>query len=397
MPASSIYIHLPFCKTKCPYCDFASFAKEDDKRQRYIDALCSEIDQRMLQWDLRDVEIKTIFFGGGTPSVHSRAELEQIFSKLKQWFKILNSAEITLEANPGTIDRAKLEQFIELGINRISFGAQSFDPDLLEKLGRGHSVEDSIRFASVLNRHCKEERRSNPVDQQSLSTGLLHCVRNDGRLASWSLDLIYGLPGQSLESWQQSLEQALEFSPPHISAYCLSIEANTPYGKIYGDSSHQDLPQETKLIEMYELANEKFKAAGLERYEISNWAKPGHEARHNLVYWRGQEYFAFGLSAHGYIDSLRYANTREFEQYLAGIFEQESSKIGTQEKLEEKILLGLRLAEGLSLNQELNAAINQAKLQELKNTGFIEGQNLIKLSDKAQLVSNRVIAELCYH
>lgn len=374
MPASSIYIHLPFCKTKCPYCDFASFAKEDAKRELYIDALCREIDLRMAEWQLADIEIKTIFFGGGTPSVHSAVELEQIFSKLKQYFKILKSAEITLEANPGTIDEVKLEEFLALGINRISFGAQSFDAALLEKLGRGHSVDDSIRFANVLNRHC------------------------GGRLASWSLDLIYGLPGQSLESWLATVDKALEFSPPHISAYCLSIEASTPYGQIYGDSSHKDLPPEDTLIEMYEFANHKFKEVGLQRYEISNWAKPGHEAQHNLTYWRAQEYFAFGLSAHGYIDSIRYANTRDLNEYLErALVQVQQNKISDQEKLEEKLMLGLRLAEGLHLDPELKQVINLAKLEEFKANGFVEGQNLIRLSNKAQLLSNRVIAELCYH
>lgn len=368
-----IYIHLPFCKTKCPYCDFASFAKEDDKRQVYIDALVREIDTRMQKWAFEPGTIETIFFGGGTPSVHSKAELAQVLDKIKQHFSLADSVEITLEANPGTIDRSKLEQFLELGVNRISFGAQSFDAALLDKLGRGHSVQDSIDFIEVLTELFPDS------------------------LNSWSFDLIYGLPGQSIESWLSTVETALSYKPPHISAYCLSIEKNTPYGKIYKDSSHATLPQEDDLVTMYERANELFAAAGLQRYEISNWSKPGHEARHNLIYWRAQEYYAFGLSAHGYVDSCRYQNTRDLDEYIAGISETQSSRIPNDEKLEEKIMLQLRLREGLDLDEDIQAYINTVNLEKMKKQGFISGDKTIKLTDKAQMLSNRIIAELCYH
>ncbi|MDA0772037.1 MAG: radical SAM family heme chaperone HemW [Cyanobacteria bacterium] len=380
-----IYIHLPFCKTKCPYCDFASFAKEDDKRQVYIDALVREIDARMQKWAFEPGTIETIFFGGGTPSVHSKAELAQVLDKVKQHFSLADSVEITLEANPGTIDRSKLEQFLELGVNRISFGAQSFDAALLDKLGRGHSVQDSINFIEVLTELFPDS------------------------LNSWSFDLIYGLPGQTIESWLSTVETALSYKPPHISAYCLSIEKNTPYGKIYKDSSHATLPQEEDLVTMYERANELFATAGLQRYEISNWAKPGHEARHNLIYWRAQEYYAFGLSAHGYVDSYRYHNTRDLDEYInastvasnGGIkvaaIQVESVKIDNEEKLEEKIMLQMRLAEGLDLDQQIQAYINVDNLEKMKKAGFISGDKNIKLTDKAQMLSNRIIAELCYH
>ncbi|MBT6843267.1 MAG: radical SAM family heme chaperone HemW [Candidatus Melainabacteria bacterium] len=368
-----IYIHLPFCKTKCPYCDFASFAKEDDKRQVYIDALVREIDTRMQKWAFEPGTIETIFFGGGTPSVHSKAELAQVLDKIKQHFSLADSVEITLEANPGTIDRSKLEQFLELGVNRISFGAQSFDAALLDKLGRGHSVQDSIDFIEVLTELFPDS------------------------LNSWSFDLIYGLPGQSIESWLSTVETALSYKPPHISAYCLSIEKNTPYGKIYKDSSHATLPQEDDLVTMYERANELFAAAGLQRYEISNWSKPGHEAQHNLIYWRAQEYYAFGLSAHGYVDSCRYQNTRDLDEYIAGISETQSSRIPNDEKLEEKIMLQLRLREGLDLDEDIQAYINTVNLEKMKKQGFISGDKTIKLTDKAQMLSNRIIAELCYH
>ncbi|MCE2929563.1 MAG: radical SAM family heme chaperone HemW, partial [Candidatus Caenarcaniphilales bacterium] len=348
--AESIYIHLPFCKTKCPYCDFASFAgQESQSMSDYTRALINEIKWRM-PIASKNTNLKTIFFGGGTPSLQEPSDIALLLDVLKLYFNFDKDIEITLEANPGTINLDKLQKFINAGINRISIGVQTFDQELLMKLGRGHSLEDS--FIAI-------------EDIKKLD------------FKSWSFDLIYGLPGQTLASWQDTLEKAISFDPPHISAYALSIEPNTPYGKIYKDYSHADLPQEDLLVEMYLLTNKLLKKANLERYEISNWSKPSHQAKHNLCYWKAESYYAFGLSAHGFVDSCRYFNTRDLHEYMmlfqdsdvlnqASKFNlekvQEKIFIGEDENLEEKILLGLRLSPGLELFDSIKSKIDFSKI-----------------------------------
>lgn len=371
----SIYIHLPFCMTKCPYCDFASFAVGDKDRSfdDYIDALVYEIDYRCQGTD-KSI-IKTIFFGGGTPSVHSQKELRRILDKIQDHFIFDPEIEISLEANPGTVNRDKLQAFKELGINRISFGAQTFDPALLTKLGRGHSINDTYRTLEDI-------------------------IALDFK--SWSFDLIYGLPGQDLGSWQATVDESLSFNPPHISAYALSVEENTPYGDIYKNSKHPDLPQEDDLVAMYQLADESFASRSLKRYEISNWSRVGHEAKHNLCYWRAQEYYAFGLSAHGYLNSKRYANTRDLNRYIEAakqkmnnFEEQEASYISEADSLEEEILLRLRLEEGLDLDLAAAKKINSTKLDLMLEQGMLEQDDrIIRLTSKGILVSNSVIGEL---
>lgn len=388
MPAKSIYIHLPFCKTKCPYCDFASFVEDEtSKQQAYIDALNREIDLRLRDYDFESDLIETIFFGGGTPSIHNQKQLRQILDKLQQYFRFNKNVEVTLEANPGTIDLNKLIEFREIGINRISIGVQTFDEKLLQKLGRGHSVQDSFK--------------------------VIEDIKNAG-YNSWSFDLIYGLPQQDLESWNKTLDISLDLATPHISAYALSIEERTPFGAIYKNSYHQDLPNEDLVIEMYSLANEKFENTGLLRYEISNWAKANFEAKHNLTYWQAEEYFAFGLSAHGYIDRTRYKNVRELKNYMDFFLDSESMNkkvlteqkynlafseenfiIDNREKLEEQILLGLRLTKGLVLDQDTLKLINEDSLKKYLNQGFLEIiENNLRLTNKALMVSNKIIGAL---
>jgi oxygen-independent coproporphyrinogen-3 oxidase len=392
LKARSVYIHLPFCKSICPYCDFASYAnKSAEMKATYLAALKTEI--RAVGELLGNIfcnggaesaskfTIDTVFFGGGTPSIHSAKEIEEILNALKEYVIFSDDAEITLEANPGTVDLEKLQAFKDIGINRLSIGAQTFNQDILSKLARGHTVEETFEIIDLIKKV---------------------------NFKSWSFDLIYGLPHQSLDDWKSTLELALEKGSPHLSAYALSIEPITPFGSIYGSSEHPDLAGEEALAEMYEVCNQMLKERGLNRYEVSNWAKGGHESRHNLCYWKADEYLAFGLSAHGYLRGYRFAHTRDIEEYIrlftqpvdiiqkalrTGTIYEDYKFIGKKEALEEEIMLGLRLSSGLEKRNEILSLLNREKINTLINEGFIlEYPDRFSLSEKGYFLSNGVIS-----
>jgi oxygen-independent coproporphyrinogen III oxidase len=371
--ASSIYIHLPFCKSKCPYCDFASFADSFSLslEDAYLEALKKEILFRS-KGIKPTKKIKTVFFGGGTPNFISPQKIFSIIRLLKDVFDFEDSMEVSLEANPGVSNdnKKELENLYEAGINRISFGAQSFNPLLLKKLERGHELDDSLNMIQNLK------------------------VFSSKKPLRWSFDLIYGIPSETEDSWQDTLKQALSFNPKHISAYALSIEKNTPFGNFYKDSEHPDLPNEEKIISFYTLANEKFAQEGLDRYEISNWARAGEESLHNLNYWKAKEYYAFGLSSHGYLSGIRYSNTSNLKRYidLGGEIPLEGEEITEDEKIREKILLGMRLKEGLNLDDEIIKFIDENQLSNFITEAYILEKNRnISLSLKGILLSNRII------
>jgi oxygen-independent coproporphyrinogen-3 oxidase len=392
LKARSVYIHLPFCKSICPYCDFASYAnKSTEVKAAYLAALKTEIRAvgDLLQSifhcgavkAINKFPIDTVFFGGGTPSIHSAKEIEEILNALKEYVIFSDDAEITLEANPGTVDLEKLQAFKDIGINRLSIGAQTFNQDILSKLARGHTVEETFEIIDLIKKV---------------------------NFKSWSFDLIYGLPHQSLDDWKSTLKLALEKGSPHLSAYALSVEPITPFGSIYGSSEHPDLAGEEALAEMYEVCNQMLKEGGLNRYEVSNWAKGGHESRHNLCYWKADEYLAFGLSAHGYLRGYRFAQTRDIEEYIrlftqpvdiiqkalrTGTIYEDYKFIGKKEALEEEIMLGLRLSSGLEKRNEILSLLNREKINTLISEGFIlEYPDRFTLSEKGYFLSNGVIS-----
>ncbi len=315
--------------------------------------------------------LETIYFGGGTPSLLSTEQLKQILDCLKNSFQIANNCEITLETNPGTVTKEKLKAMKELGINRLSLGVQTFDPALIAKLARGHNVEDAI---------------------ESLGWAF------EAGFANISLDLIYGLPKQSIESWKETIDQALKQPIQHISCYSLAIEEGTPFKKIYVSSSNELLPQETELATMYETLQTKLTEKGFKQYEVSNFAKPGFESRHNKAYWENKEFYGFGVSAHEFIAGKRRAHSRSLEAYLNNPLEQEELDCNPQI---EELMLALRTAEGLDLvkyqskfetvlyktYKEFIDKCIQENLLTLEN-------NYLKLTPKGFLLSNEIIARL---
>ncbi len=292
----SLYLHIPFCTHRCAYCDFNTYAGQEDSIPAYVDALCKEIEfvgQRFPITGGRDVRgerdvVHTIFFGGGTPSLLSPNQFESIFHSIRKHFDLTEPIEITIEANPGTVSLEQLKKLHTIGINRISLGVQSANSEELRMLERAHDFFDVINSVSWA--------RAAGFD-------------------NLNLDLIYGLPEQTLKVWQASVTRILDLHPDHISAYALTLEHGTPYGR-WTSRGLLPLPDPDLAAEMYEWASEALKSAGYLQYEISNWAKPNRECLHNLQYWRGLPYLGFGAGAHGYANGYRYSNVLRIKTYI---------------------------------------------------------------------------------
>ena len=271
----SLYIHIPFCVRKCHYCDFLSAPCDDETRQTYVEVLCTEIQQRAEQF--KDKKVDTIFFGGGTPSILSIEQTKQIVSTIRKYFQILPDTEISMEMNPGTVDRKKLETYKKLGINRLSIGLQSADNEELKILGRIHTWEDFLQTWEL--------------------------VREVG-FDNVNIDLMSALPGQTVESYEGTLRKVLALKPEHISAYSLIVEEGTLFYEWFESDNEKEkrvtnkkLPDENTDRQMYELTKKLLEEQGYYRYEISNYALKGYECKHNIGYWKRKEYLGLGLGA----------------------------------------------------------------------------------------------------
>ncbi len=376
LTAESIYIHIPFCKTKCPYCDFASWAKKEHLIDRYFNSLLSEIKTKCEAYQNRRLSpgpqpsIKTIFIGGGTPSLIAPEYYERLFNELKKYFVFDKNCEITLELNPGTARDDYLEGYKKLGINRISIGAQSFDEKILETLGRKHSVNDTIEA--------------------------IEKVKKAG-ITNFNLDFIYSVPGMTREIWKDSIYKALEFEPKHISAYSLIIEQNTPFYNIYNNP--KSLPSDDFTFELYSELCEILRENSFIHYEVSNFAKSGFESKHNINYWLHNDFFAFGTGAHRYINNMRTSNSRDLEAYISNPNVETIIDFHTDQQF-EKIMLNSRLNTGFELdlvrkittknNHEINNLLN-----DLSKEGYLELLNdKIHLTDKGLFVNNEILLKL---
>ena len=325
---SSAYVHIPFCRRRCFYCDFPVFVVGNNSRGEnsgtigeYVEVLCQEI--RIAPTYSQPLE--TIFFGGGTPSLLSTAQLQSILTTLEQRFGIASGVEISMEIDPGTFDFAHIAGYRSLGVNRVSLGVQAFQEELLKTAGRSHSLIDI--FTAI---------------------ELIHKVE----IPEFSLDLISGLPYQSLAQWQDSLTQAVAATPTHISIYDLTIEPGTAFNRYYKPGDHP-LPTDETTVKMYQMGQKTLTDAGYEHYEISNYAQPGHQCQHNRVYWQNRPYYGFGMGAASYIQGKRFTRprkTQEYYQWLKNGAVIDCEITPQADVLLETLMLGLRLAEGISLN-----------------------------------------------
>lgn len=323
MPTLGLYVHLPFCIKKCRYCDFNSYPGLGGIIPTYVDALETEMKARAGEAAGRSVD--TVFFGGGTPSVVGAGHLSRLLDAMGRCFPVESGAEITVEANPGTVDREGLTQLRRAGFNRLSFGVQALQPRLLQTLGRIHSREDSVSAVA-------EARRAG--------------------FDNLSLDLMFGLPGQTPDMWEATLKEAARLGPEHVSAYGLQLEEGTPL-TLDVQAGRLSVPSEEETADMYWQAHDMLTAEGYLHYEISNFAQPGRECRHNLRYWRCLEYLGLGAGAHSYVAGRRTANAADPAEYIESVHRTGTAVAAGEEdgdvrRVFEFLMLGFRTSEGIS-------------------------------------------------
>lgn len=365
-----LYVHIPFCVRKCQYCDFLSGPSDEETKDRYIEALLKEI--RAAE-HTEDYEIVSVFIGGGTPSALKAEAIASIMRTLQEQFFFCEDAEVTIEANPGTVDLEKLTIYRNVGINRLSLGLQSTDAEELKLLGRIHSYEEFLKS--------------------------YEWARKAG-FSNINIDLMFAIPGQTGEAWRQHLYQVAELNPEHISAYSLIIEEGTPFAE-----QNLDLPDEDTEYQMYEDTAEILERYGYRQYEISNYAKQGYMCRHNAGYWQRLEYLGFGLGASSLYGGMRFSNTHQMQEYLKESrnpdqIRQDVTVLSRNERIEEFMFLGLRMTEGISEKKfEENFDVRLMDiygdiLQKYEETGFMEHiETKWRLTRKGIHVSNHILAD----
>ena len=369
--SSGLYIHIPFCKSKCLYCDFNSFAGKDECMAPYFSALSYEIEAWAKKLSGRQFD--TIYFGGGTPSYAGADFLCGAIDKLKKSFDVDKNAEITVECNPGTIGFDGFKALRQGGTNRLSIGLQSTDNEMLKRLGRIHTAED---FEDCFD-----------------------AARRAG-FENISLDLMYGLPDMTMEDWEKTLEKALLFDAEHISVYALKIEEGTPFSK-----TKLALPNDDLTADMYERAVSVFRSAGYKRYEISNFAKKGRESRHNQKYWELDDFLGIGAGAYSCIEGVRFSNEADILTYIGKISQSgfamcEETPISLDEQMSEFVFLGLRCQDGISLTEfkeRFGVSLTDVFAEPIKkytDWGFLvsDGKRL-RFSDKGFFVSNTILSD----
>lgn len=371
---AAVYIHIPFCRRRCYYCDFPISVVGDKGKsasvmiEEYIAALIEDI--RLTA--SHSQTIKTIFFGGGTPSLLSPPQLAQIISAIALQFKIATDAEISIEIDPGTFNRDRLQGYLAAGLNRFSLGVQTFEPELLQICGRSHTLADVTEAVNII--------KQLNVD-------------------NFSLDLISGLPHQTIKHCQQSLEQAVAIAPKHLSCYDLVLEPVTAFGKQY-QPGKTPLPDDDDTANMYRLTQKILTDAGYQHYEVSNYAKPGYQCRHNRTYWENKPYYGFGMGAASYVDNQRFTRPRTRQAYYKWLevgATIDAPEISTTDYLLETLMLGLRLAEGIDTKQFEPNTLDKiwSCLQPYHHQGWVEvidryGEPIKSVQNKLPISTTRI-------
>ena len=369
MKTLGLYIHVPFCKSKCGYCDFNSYAGKEQRAEAYFSALKKEI--KAASED--DVAVDTIYFGGGTPTFVSPRYIAETIETAKEYFEQSSNVEITVECNPGTIDFKGLKELRSAGVNRLSIGLQSADNGCLGALGRIHSFEDFLQCFDAARRAGFE---------------------------NISLDLMYGLPEQTMKEWMHTLSCAVEVGAEHISCYSLKIEEGTPFAK-----KELQLPDDDAVADMYDACVEFLRREGYARYEISNFSKPGFESRHNLKYWECKDFLGFGAGAFSSVKGVRFSNVAEIEEYINCVERYGKARASEQalsdfDKMSEFVFLGLRLRDGISeeeFQKRFNLNIDEIfgkQIEKYTKMGFlVRRKGKICFSEKGFFVSNTILAD----
>ena len=386
----SLYIHIPFCKSKCPYCDFNTYQGIESLMPPYSDALVQEI--RLWGRTLGNPRVNTIFFGGGTPSYIPLEQMEKALRAVADAFEVVPSVETTIEANPGDLNGPALTRLLEVGVNRLSIGVQSLDDSLLSMLGRRHTAQEAIEGYRL--------------------------ARNAG-FESVNLDLMYGLPRQAMAQWEDTMEKVLELDPPHLSLYCLTLEEGTPMER-WVHQGRLPEPDPDLAADMYTSAREALGRAGYHHYEISNWAMPGFQSRHNLAYWLNRSYLGMGPGAHSCLHGHRFWDVASPRTYIRRVYSWGSDDmkpvdtldrdtllrigpvdgveaIGPRLEMAETMFLGLRLLDGLSMEDFKRRFghdpmhLYRPQIGELEEEGLLErSDGVLRLTEKGCLLANQV-------
>ena len=379
MKELGIYVHIPFCKQKCYYCDFISYANKEEKTKEYVKCIQKEIEIESKKYSKDEYEITTIYLGGGTPSYISALYIENIINVIKLNYNVKDNAEITIEINPGTVNEEKILIYEKIGINRVSIGLQTTNDKLLKQIGRIHTYEEFLNCYKLVSK---------------------------SKIDNINVDLMLALPNQTIEDLEESLQKVIKLKPNHISLYSLILEEGTKLEKMVSENIVK-LPEEDMEREMYWKTKRILEKNGYNHYEISNFAKEGYKSKHNMNCWSQKEYLGFGVAAHSYVNRKRYCNTNNIEEYISNIkkgkIENNRTVCEIQNKIDEQkefMMLGLRKIDGIDIQEFKNKFVENPiyvfhkELEKLVNEDLVEiDLDKIKLTNKGLDFANLVWEE----